>query len=118
MQSIPDLEKPASMPRSQSAATAEEQPPNLGGTLPTRAGKRQGGTVRQDDSIPQKCFVCGGKAEASGWFCQMPGEDKRIVLCSPCCALSYFNLVSTAPGTNGQENLRYEDGVHFVLNGE
>ena len=66
----------------------------------------------------QKCFVCGNDAEAGGWFCQIPCEDKRILLCSPYCALSYFKTLNSASGANGQERADYEDRVHFVVNGE
>jgi len=110
--------KPTTETVSQSAAPAEASRPNLSGTLPTRAGNSQDGMLRQDEGTPQTCFVCGGKAEDSGWFCQIPGEEKRIVLCSPYCALSYFGTANNTCGANGHEVACDDDGVHFLVNGE
>jgi hypothetical protein len=118
MQHMPELGKAASPRPSQSGASGEAQRPNLSGTLQTRAGSQQGGTLRQDNGVLQKCFVCGEDAEAGGWFCQIAREDKRIALCSPYCALSYFNTGNPASGANGQERTDYQDRVHFVVNGE
>jgi hypothetical protein len=102
----------------QSGAPGESQRPSLSGTLQTRAGSQRGGTLGQDKSVLQKCFVCGKDAEAGGWFCQIPCEDKHIPLCSPYCALSYFKTLNPASGVNGQEHADDEDRVHFVVNGE
>jgi hypothetical protein len=44
----------------------------------------------------QKCFVCG-KEITDGWFCRIPRDGGRIVLCSPSCAMRFFeNSFSTA----------------------
>ena len=102
----------------QSGGSGESRRPSLSGTLQTRAGSQRGGTPGQDNSLLQKCFVCGKDAEAGGWFCQIPCEDKRIPLCSPYCALSYFKTLNPASGVNGQEHADDEDRVHFVVNGE
>ena len=102
-------EKPASPPRSQSGGSGEAHRPDLSGTLHTLARIQQGGTL---------CFVCGKDAEAGGWFCQIPCEDKRIALCSPYCALSYFNTGNPASDANGLERADYQDRVHFLVNGE
>jgi hypothetical protein len=51
-------------------------------------------TVIGDGATEQKCFVCG-KAVGDGWFCRIPRDGKRIVLCSPSCAMRFFeNLFS------------------------
>jgi hypothetical protein len=118
MQLMPELEKAASPRPSQSGASGEAQRPNLSGTLQTRARSQEGGTLRQDNSVLQKCFVCGKDAAAGGWFCQIPREDKRIALCSPYCALSYFNTGNPASDANGLERADYQDRVHFLVNGE
>jgi hypothetical protein len=118
MQPMPELEKAASPRPSQSGASGEAQRPKLSGTVQTRAGSQQSGTLRQDNGVLQKCFVCGKDAEAGGWFCQILREDKRIALCSPYCALSYFNTGKPASDANGLERADYQDRVHFVVNGE
>ena len=102
----------------QSGASGGAQRPSLSGTLQTRAGIQQGGTLGQDNSVLQKCFVCGKDAEAGGWFCQIPCDDKRILLCSPYCALSYFKTLNPASRANGQEHADDEECVHFLVNGE
>ena len=118
MQPIPELEKRASPRRSQTSASGEGQRPNLSGMRQTHAGNQQGGALRKDNSTVQKCYVCGKEAESGGWFCQIPCEDKRITLCSPFCALSYFNTGNPVSEANGQERTDGQDGVHFVVNGE
>ena len=118
MQLMPELEKAASPRPSQSGASGEAQRPNLSGTLQTRARGQLGGTLRQDNSALQNCFVCRKDAEAGGRFCPIPREDKRIALCSPCCALSYFNTGDSASNANGQGFADYEDRVHFMVNWE
>jgi hypothetical protein len=50
----------------------------------------------------QKCFICG-KALGDAWFCRIPHDGKRIVLCSPFCAHRYFDSIT-------QRNSRNEDG--------
>jgi hypothetical protein len=102
----------------QSGASGGAEWPSLGGTLQSRAGNQRGGTLGQDNSVLQKCCVCGKDAEAGGWFCQIPCEDKRILLCSPYCALSYFKTLNPPSGGNGQEHAGDEECVHFVVNGE
>jgi hypothetical protein len=102
----------------QSGASGEAQRKTLSGALQTRAGSQPGGTLRRSDSVLQKCFVCGEDAEAGGWFCQIPCEDKRILLCSPYCALSYFKTLNPPSGANGQEHVDNEECVHFAVNGD
>jgi hypothetical protein len=46
-------------------------------------------TVIGDGAAEQKCFVCG-KEVGDGWFCRIPRDGKRIVLCSPSCAIRFF----------------------------
>jgi len=106
------------VPPRHNGASGEAQRLSLSGTPQTRAGSQRRGRLGQGNSVVQKCFVCGEDAEAAGWFCQIACEDKRIPLCSPYCALSYFETLNPASGVNGQEHTDDEDRVHFVVNGE
>ena len=49
---------------------------------PEPAAVESGGTALQ------KCFVCG-KTLGNGWFCRIPWQEGRIVLCSPKCMSGY-----------------------------
>jgi hypothetical protein len=65
-------------------------------------------TVIGDGAAEQKCFVCG-KEVGDGWFCRIPRDGKRIVLCSPSCAIRFFGeSFSAAHGRvlSNQLNLR------------
>jgi hypothetical protein len=54
--------------------------------------------VQNDGAAEQKCFICG-KALGNGWFCRIPHDGKRIVLCSPSCAMRFYEAAhSTAQG--------------------
>ncbi len=63
----------------------------------------------------QKCFVCHRKIADDGWFCKVPREAKRTVLCCPQCALRCFD--TPHPVTNGdQEACRArEQRLHFLM---
>jgi hypothetical protein len=54
--------------------------------------------LQGEDATQQKCFVCESEIVDGRWFCRLPFEDKRIILCSPRCALSHFE--SQNPGSN------------------
>ena len=77
------------------------------------AGDRAG-----DDNGPQKCFICSKDLAASGWFCRIPSADNRIVLCSPHCALGYFDLLHPTTIVKESDRADYEGRVHFLVNGE
>jgi hypothetical protein len=64
----------------------------------------------------QKCFACDKAIVDGGWFCKIPSEEKQpVLLCSPRCALRYFD--SLRPTTNGHEIERAacERSVHFLV---
>ena len=75
-------------------------------------------TVRGDDAAKQKCFVCGKEIADGAWFCRVPHGAKRIVLCSPSCALRYFDTLH--PTTNGyeQDYPAEEHRRHFFVDGK
>jgi hypothetical protein len=71
------------------------------------------------DAAQQKCLVCDSKIVDDRPFCKIPRkEEPTVVLCSPRCALCYFDTLH--PATNGDELDRaaYERSVHFVMSGE
>jgi hypothetical protein len=71
------------------------------------------------DAAEQKCFVCDKEIGDGSPFCKIPRDEKPLVLlCSPRCALRYFD--SLHPTTNGDELDRAacERSVHFLVEGE
>jgi hypothetical protein len=58
-----------------------------------------------DAQMSTACFVCQKPIVDSQWFCRVPqkngapdSQTKRILLCSPVCALRYFG--DSQPGRN------------------
>ena len=54
-------------------------------------------------NVRQKCFICRREIVDNGWFCKLPREARRIMLCCPQCALRYFDTLY--PATNGDEQV-------------
>ena len=66
--------------------------------IPSDAQHHSGGsdsnpvvTVLGIDDSPHKCFTCDKEIADGGWFCRLPRGGTRIVLCSPGCAIRYFD---------------------------
>ena len=51
--------------------------------------------VQMNGAAEQKCFICG-KALGNGWFCRIPRDGKLIVLCSPSCAMRFYEATHSA----------------------
>jgi len=71
------------------------------------------------DAAQHKCAVCDTEIGDGTWFCKISREKKpTVVLCSPRCALSYFDTLH--PTTNGEELDRagYQRSLHFLMDGE
>jgi len=76
------------------------------------------GMARANDPGQLKCAVCNRAVADDRWFCRIPCETKRIVLCCPSCALRYFE--TSYPKINGHDrDFRTCDrSLHFVADGE
>ncbi len=76
------------------------------------------GMARVNDPGQLKCAVCNSEVADDRWFCRIPGETKRIVLCSPSCALRHFE--TSYPKMNGhdRDSRIYERSLHFLVDGE
>jgi hypothetical protein len=66
----------------------------------------------------QKCFVCETEIVDGRSFCKVNRESEKVVLCSPRCALRYFDSLN--PPTNGDEQSRAasEQSLHFLVDEE
>ena len=80
--------------------------------------KQQIGDLQGDDTGQQKCFLCSKEIMAGGWFCRIPRETKRIVLCCPCCALRYFETYYLNMNDHDRDFRTYEHNMHFLVDGE
>ena len=118
MDSIPNAEHPAPQGRTLSRMSGSGNPPSPRAAREPPANRRQAGTTPQDDNKPQKCFVCGKEVPAGGWFCRIPREEDKIVLCSPLCALGYFDAFESASNPDKPDLADYEHRVRFFTNGD
>jgi hypothetical protein len=66
---------------------------------PTGARKTESIPVPNDGGAEQKCFTCG-KGGVAVWFCRLPHNGVRIVLCSPSCAMRFFESSYPAHGAH------------------
>jgi hypothetical protein len=82
-------------------------------------------TLRNGEVRPS-CIVCRAKIGNNQWFCRLPqngnsdahAESVSILLCSPRCALRYFEILR--PRRNGFESdcEQYDHTVQFLVDGE
>ena len=54
------------------------------------AGARNSGFLRRDGETRQTCANCRAEIVDDHWFCRLPGNEGRVILCSPFCAMLYF----------------------------
>jgi len=66
---------------------------------------------------PKRCHVCG-KDVSSGWFARILAAGNWIVLCSPACAMRYYNSAHPEKDTSAQELTGGEHPLQFLVNGE
>jgi hypothetical protein len=79
------------------------------------AGSNNNNSSARNDP-QQKCFACDRKIVDGGWFCKIPSVEKpTVILCSPRCAIRYFDALP--PPTNGHEieHAACERSVHFLV---
>lgn len=70
-------------------------------------------------AAPQKCAVCESEIVDDHPFCKIHCEKKSTaVLCSPRCALRYFDALHPITNLEEQDRAEYERNAHFLVNGE
>jgi hypothetical protein len=71
------------------------------------------------DSALQKCHVCDKEIGDAPRFCRILRQEKpAVVLCSPRCALRYFDTLRPAPNGDESDRAACERSFHFVMDGE
>jgi len=71
------------------------------------------------DAAQHKCAVCAKEIVDGTWFCKIPREEKpTVVLCSPRCALSYFDTLHPTTNGGGLDRAGGERSQHFLMEGE
>jgi len=83
-------------------------------TLPNQstAPSRNGSVTRQN------CLICGKAILDEHWFCRLPCGDERVVLCSPACAMRYFDALPKKNDQAVDDSSGQQQRLHFVVNGE
>lgn len=66
---------------------------------------------------PKRCHVCG-KDVSSGWFARIRDGSGWVLLCSPGCAMRYYDSVRPEQETRAQELAANEHPLRFLVNGE
>lgn len=66
---------------------------------------------------PKRCHVCDVDV-SSGWFARIPRGEETVLLCSPECAMRYFESLSPAEDSVAQELAANEHRLHFLVNQE
>jgi len=76
------------------------------------------GRARADCVAPQRCFICGHDIVDDAWFCRIPHEHEKTVLCTPRCALRYFEGLHPSVNNDGDHGADYEHRGYFFVGGE
>lgn len=80
------------------------------------SGNPPAGGAPGDGAGSPVCSACGRATADGRWFCRLPRE--RIVLCSPACALSYFDTLLPAMNGGEPDDAADEHSLHFVVDEE
>ncbi len=79
----------------------------------------QANALSSADTVHQKCFVCEKEIVDGRWFCRIPRkEEPVVVLCSPRCALGYFESLHPITDLEELDRAAYERSLHFAVDGE
>lgn len=66
----------------------------------------------------QTCALCQSAVEDGLWFCRLPEDQGQVLLCSPSCALQYFNRRHAGKNGSDQDWESREGRSHFLVDGE
>ena len=72
----------------------------------------------RNGEMRQTCAHCQAEIVDSHWFCRLPGNEARTLLCCPSCALRYFERPRADRNGWDQDWDSYERRFHFFVNGE
>lgn len=72
----------------------------------------------RNGEMHQLCGHCLADIVNGHWFCRLPGSEATTLLCSPPCALRYFDRSHTERNGSAQDWDSYEHRFHFFINGE
>jgi hypothetical protein len=71
------------------------------------------------DAARQKCFACDKEIGDGYCFCKIPRKkEPTVVLCSPRCALRYFDSLHPITNLEERDRAEHEPSVHFLGDGE
>lgn len=74
--------------------------------------------LRRDGELRQVCAQCRTEIVDGHWFCRLPGSKTPTLLCSPRCALRYFNRAPVERNGSNHDSEPSERRFHFFMNGE
>src|SRR5262249_34936575 len=66
----------------------------------------------------QTCARCQAEIVDGHWFCRLPGNARPTLLCSPSCALRYFDRTHVERNGSDRNWESDESRFHFFINGE
>jgi DNA-binding NarL/FixJ family response regulator len=82
------------------------------------AGDGNSTLLRRDGKTRQACAHCRADIVDGHWFCRLPGDREHALLCSPSCALRYFDRSHVGRNGSDQDWGLHEHRFHFFANGE
>ena len=103
--------------RNESGASGHGEPLSLSRIREDPFEKQQVGKLQGDNTAQPKCAVCNRAVADDRWFCRIPRETKRIVLCCPCCALRNFETSDQKMNGHDRDFRTYERNLHFLVDG-
>jgi len=82
------------------------------------AGSGNSTLSRNDGETRQTCAHCRAEIVDGHWFCRLSGDKEPALLCSPPCALRYFDHTRVQRDGSNPEWASDEHQFHFFVNGE
>jgi hypothetical protein len=82
------------------------------------AAERNSTLLRGDGETRPTCAHCRSEIVDGHWFCRLPGDKEPTFLCSPSCALHYFERSPAERKGQDQDGDTCEHLFHFFVNGE
>jgi hypothetical protein len=91
--------------------------PSLQSNEAAPAGDERSKLLQRDGETRPVCAQCRAEIVDGHWFCRLPGNETPTLLCSPRCAMRYFDR--SHPERKGAEQSweTGEERFHFIMNG-
>ncbi len=83
-----------------------------------RAGYGNSSLLRRNGEIRQTCAHCQAEIVDGHWFSRLPGNEGPTLLCSPSCALHYFDRLHIDSNGSDEDWESPEPRFDFLIDEE